>query len=124
MNKTRTNFIIDAVMFLGMMALTGSGYVRKYVLLSGSKSRAIYGQKLDMTLLGIKRDGWAVIHLYLGYFLFALLFLHIVLHWKQIKVIFSKWIPSSAARLLITIIFVILSIFLLVFPFIIKPVVI
>lgn len=74
------NFIIDAIMFLTMMALTGSGFVRKYVLLSGSASKAVYGRKMEMTLLGITRDGWGQIHLYLGYLLLALLVLHIVLH--------------------------------------------
>ena len=69
MRKTRINLIIDGVLFLGMMALTGTGFVRKYVLLSGSASRAVYGRKTEMILLGIDRDGWAQIHLYLGYFL-------------------------------------------------------
>ncbi|MEA1961125.1 MAG: DUF4405 domain-containing protein [Bacillota bacterium] len=124
MNKARTNFIIDAVMFLGMMALVGTGYVRKYVVLSGSVSREVYGRKVHMALMGVDRDGWSVIHLYLGYFLLALLVLHIVLHWKQIKAIYSKWIPDSGTRLVITILFVIISVLLVIFPFIISPVII
>ena len=39
MSKAKTNLIIDGFMFLVMMALVGTGYVRKYVLLSGSASR-------------------------------------------------------------------------------------
>ena len=113
--------MIDGVMFWGMMALAGTGFVRKYVLLSGSASRAVYGRKLGMTLLGITRDGWSQIHLYLGYGVLALLALHIILHWKQIVTIYSKWIADSKQRLLISIIFVALSFFLLVFPFLLKP---
>ncbi len=123
MSKTRINFIIDAVMFLGMMALTGTGYVRKYVLLSGSAARAEYGRKIEMTLLGITRDDWAQIHLYLGYFLLAMLLLHIVWHWKQILTIYYKWVPDSNKRLLITALFLAVSFFLLLFPFILKPVI-
>lgn len=47
MSKSKTNLIIDGLLFLGMMFLAGTGYVRKYILLSGSASRAVYGQKTD-----------------------------------------------------------------------------
>ncbi|NLV20704.1 MAG: DUF4405 domain-containing protein [Syntrophomonadaceae bacterium] len=123
MNKSRLNFIIDAVMLLGMMALVGTGYVRKYILLSGSAAKAAFGRKVDMLLLGIDRDGWAVIHLYLGYFLLFLLFWHIYLHWKQIVAIYRKWIPDRMVRWTITAVFVLLGLVLLLFPFFIKPVI-
>jgi hypothetical protein len=123
MNKSRLNFVIDAIMLLGMMALTGTGFVRKYILLSGSASKTVYGSKVDLLLLGINRDGWAVIHLYLGYFLLFLLFWHIYLHWKQILAIYRKWIPNQSIRLVITIVFVLLGLILLLFPFFIKPVI-
>ncbi|HNX93224.1 MAG TPA: DUF4405 domain-containing protein [Syntrophomonas sp.] len=122
MNKSRLNFVIDAVMLLGMMALTGTGFVRKYILLSGSASKAAFGRKVDMLLLGINRDDWAVIHLYLGYFLLFLLFWHIYLHWKQIVAIYRKWVPNQNIRLVITIAFVLLGLVLLLFPFFIRPV--
>jgi len=123
MSKARTNFIIDGVLFLGMMALTGTGFVRKYVLLSGSASRAVYGRKTEMMLLGIDRDGWALIHLYLGYFLLALVVLHIFLHWKQVLSIYRKWIPNDSKRLLLTVLFIVISLFLIIFPFILQPVI-
>ena len=122
MNKSRLNFVIDAVMLLGIMALAGTGFVRKYILLSGSASKAAFGRKVDMLLLGINRDGWAVIHLYLGYFLLFLLFWHIYLHWKQIVTIYRKWVPNQNIRLVITIVFVLLGLVLLLFPFFIRPV--
>lgn len=124
MNKARTNFIIDAIMFLGMMALAGTGFVRKYILLSGSAAKSVYGSKVDMILLGIDRDGWAIIHLYLGYFLFFLLFWHVFLHWKQIMSIYRKWIPNDSIRLIVTVLFVVLGLVLLLFPFFIKPVIV
>lgn len=121
MPKAKTNLMIDGVMFLVMMALLGTGFVRKYVLLSGSASRQLYGTKVHMYLWGINRDGWATIHLYLGYLLLALLLLHIVLHWKQVTSIFKKMVPYPKWRLVIIVLFTSLSIFLALFPFMITP---
>jgi hypothetical protein len=123
MNKSRLNFVIDAVMLLVMMALTGTGFVRKYILLSGSASKAAFGRKVDMLLLGINRDGWAVIHLYLGYFLLFLLFWHIYLHWKQVVAIYRKWIPNKMMRWMMSAVFILLGLLLLLFPFLIDPVI-
>ena len=123
MNKSRLNFVIDAVMLLVMMALTGTGFVRKYILLSGSASKAAFGRKVDMLLLGINRDGWAVIHLYLGYFLLFLLFWHIYLHWKQVVAIYRKWVPNKMMRWMMSAVFILLGLLLLLFPFLIDPVI-
>ncbi|HOQ10445.1 MAG TPA: DUF4405 domain-containing protein [Syntrophomonadaceae bacterium] len=121
MSKAKTNLVIDGIMFLTVMALLGTGYVRKYVLLSGSASRQLYGTKVHMYLLGINRDGWATIHLYLGYFLLALVLLHIVVHWKQVKAIFKNLIPHPKWRPLFIFLFISLSLFLALFPFLITP---
>ncbi|MBC7086618.1 MAG: DUF4405 domain-containing protein [Methanomethylovorans sp.] len=121
MNKTKANFIIDGLLFLGMMFLTGSGLVQKYILLSGSASRQVFGKKVDMLMLGFNRDDWSTIHLYFGYFMLFLLLLHIVLHWKQIKVMYKQLINNSALRTVIMVAFMIASIILVVFPFIIAP---
>lgn len=121
MSKAKTNLIIDGFMFLVMMALVGTGYVRKYVLLSGSASRQFYGTKVHMYLWGIDRDGWATIHLYLGYLMLLLLLVHIILHWKQVTAIFKKLVPHPKWRTVIIVLFVILSLFLVLFPFITTP---
>lgn len=119
--KSKSNFIIDAVMFLCIMALTGTGFLRKYILLGGRASRETYGTKLDMYMLGFNRDDWGTIHLYLGYFLLALLVLHIVLHWKQVKIMFRQLISGDSMRLIITVVFILISIFLVTFPFVLTP---
>lgn len=124
MNKTKANLVIDGIMFLIVMALTGTGYIRKYILLSGSSSRMLYGKKLHMTFLGINRDGWAEIHLFLGYILIGLVILHLVLHWKQIKSIYNKLIPNPTVRQIVTILFIIISLLLLLFPFLLQPAII
>ncbi len=121
MNKSKTNFIIDAIMFLIMMSLVGTGFVRKYILLSGSASRAVYGRKVDMLMLGLTRDDWSTVHLYVGYFLMFLLLLHIILHWKQITVMFKQLIKDNVLRIALLVVFVIVSVFMVVFPFILQP---
>ncbi len=121
MNKSKSNFIIDGLLFLGMMFLLGTGYVRKYILLGGSASREVYGRKMDMFMMGYSRDDWSTIHLYTGYFMLFLLLLHIVLHWKQIGVMYKQLISNSGLRTIIMIIFIVISVFLAVFPFFIEP---
>lgn len=119
--KARQNFIIDGIMFIVMMALTGTGLLTRYVLLSGKAAKAVYGQKVEMSMLGIGKDSWHTIHLYLGIILLGLLLLHIVLHWKQIVALFRKFIVSDKNRLIVVIVFIIISILLATFPFIISP---
>lgn len=121
MNKSKSNFIIDGLLFLGMMFLLGTGYVRKYILLGGSASREVYGRKMDMFMMGYGRDDWSTIHLYTGYFMLFLLLLHIVLHWKQIGIMYKQLISNSGLRTIIMIIFIVISVFLAVFPFFIEP---
>jgi len=121
MSKSKTNLIIDGLLFLGMMFLAGTGYVRKYILLSGSASRAVYGQKTDMFMLGFNRDDWSVIHLYTAYFLLFLLGLHIILHWKQITIMYKQLVGNHTLRILLMAVFLMVSVFLVVFPFIIAP---
>lgn len=119
-SKSKINFIIDAIMFLAMMFMVGSGFVRKYVLLGGRASREAFGQKMQMYLLGVDRDTWSTIHLYAGYFLLFLLLLHIILHWRQVIAMYKQIIAGRKQRVLITVIFLIISVLLVVFPFVLR----
>ncbi|MDD3024880.1 MAG: DUF4405 domain-containing protein [Syntrophomonadaceae bacterium] len=121
MNKSKTNFIIDVLLLLGMMFLTGTGFVRKYILLGGSASREAFGRKMNMYMLGYSRDDWSTIHLYTGYFILFLLLLHIVLHWKQVTIMYKQLIANSVLQIVFTVIFIILSVLLVIFPFILEP---
>lgn len=108
-------------MFLTMMALTGTGFLNRYVLLSGQAGRAVYGQKVEMGMLGMSKHTWEDIHLYLGVLLLGLLVLHIVLHWQQIVALYRRLIPVNKERQPVLVIFVIISILLALFPFILSP---
>lgn len=119
--KTQQNFIIDAIMFLIMMALAGTGFLTRYVLLSGQAGKAVFGQKVEMSMLGIGKETWHDIHLYLGFLLLFLLVLHIVLHWKQITILYGRFIQADKLRHAVLALFILLSILLVIFPFILSP---
>jgi hypothetical protein len=121
MDKPKFNFIIDALMFLCIMALAGLGFLMKYVLISGRASWAKYGRNLAFSWLGWDRHDWGDLHLYLAFAFLFLLVLHVILHWHQILAYFKHLIPSSGLRLKIAVIFLVLSLLLIYFPFLITP---
>ncbi|MBM4295282.1 MAG: DUF4405 domain-containing protein [Deltaproteobacteria bacterium] len=121
MDKPRLNFLIDALMFLCLMAMAGLGFLMKYTLPPGRVARAKYGAPVEITWLGWDRHDWGDIHLYLAFTLLGLLTLHIILHWKQILGLFERFIPQPGKRTRIALAFLILAVLLLYFPFLITP---
>ena len=92
MKKSKWNLIIDAIMLIVMMALIGIGLLNKYILLTGQKKWDKFGNNYEFSWLGLDRQGWNDIHFILGLVLFALLVLHILLHWKMIINIYKSLI--------------------------------
>jgi hypothetical protein len=121
MDKPKLNFVIDAVMFLCLMAMAGLGFLVKYVLPSGREARAQYGSNLQFSWLGWDRHDWGDIHLYLAFTLLILLVLHIILHWSQVLGLFHRVVPDPRRRYRIALVFLILSLLLIYFPFLITP---
>jgi hypothetical protein len=119
-DKPKLNFIIDALMFLVMMAMAGLGFLMNYVLIPGRESWIKYGRKVNLTLLGWDRHDWGDLHLYLGFTLLGLLVLHIILHWKQIVGLFQRFIPPER-RTLVLLVFVLFAMLLIYFPFLVTP---
>ena len=115
---TAINFIVNVFLFLVMAAIGGIGLLMKYKLVSGEERWEIYGSNPDLYLWGWDRHEWGDIHLILGYVFFGLLFLHIFLHWSQIKGIYQVMIKARSWQLILVILFVILSLFMLFFAFI------
>jgi hypothetical protein len=66
MDKPKFSFVIDAAMFLCVMALAGLGFLMKYLLPSGRDAWAKYGSNLYLSWLGWDRHDWGDIHLYLA----------------------------------------------------------
>jgi hypothetical protein len=121
MDKPKLNFVIDALMFLCLMAMAGLGFLMKYVLPSGRDAWARYGSNRQFSWLGWDRHAWGDIHLYLAFILLSLLAVHVVLHWQQILGLFQRLVPDPRQRYRVALIFLLLSLLLIYFPFLITP---
>jgi hypothetical protein len=121
MDKPKLNFIIDALMFLCLMAMAGLGLLMKYFLPSGRDAWAQYGSNRQFSWLGWDRHAWGDIHLYLAFILLSLLVFHIILHWRLILGLFQRLVPDPRQRHRIALIFLLLALLLIYFPFLITP---
>ena len=121
MNKAKLNFIIDIFMFICMMLIASIGFLIKFTLIPGREAREIYGRNVDLFLFGMDRHQWGTLHLYIGFTLLGLLILHIYLHWKMIVALYRQLITSPKIRKRGCWIFMVVSIFLMVFPFLVNP---
>jgi hypothetical protein len=120
-DKLKLNFVIDAMMFLCLMAMAGLGFLVKYFLPSGRDAWAQYGSNRQFSWLGWDRHDWGDIHLYLAFILLSLLVVHVILHWRQILGLFQRVVPNSRQRYRIALIFLLLALLLIYFPFLITP---
>jgi hypothetical protein len=121
MDKPKLNFVIDTLMFLCLMAMAGLGFLMKYALPPGRAVWAKYGRNLNISWLGWDRHDWGDIHLYLAFALLALLVIHLILHWQQILGLFRRLIPDPRRRYRLALVFLLLSLLLIYFPFLITP---
>jgi hypothetical protein len=63
------------------------------------------------------RHEWGTIHLILGFVLFGMLIIHVVLHWNMIMNIYSQLIGARKFRIMLAAVFIIVAIILGSFPF-------
>lgn len=120
-NKSKVNFVIDALMFLCMIMITGMGLLMKYVLVPGRERWVEYGSNVELYLLGMDRHEWGTVHLTIGLILLGLLALHIILHWRMIVNLFRRLIGSQGMRTIIAVIFIIACVFFVISPFMVSP---
>ena len=121
MEKGKLNLIIDALMFILLMAIAGLGFLMKYVLIPGKETFAVYGRHVELYLWGMDRHDWGAIHLYLAFTLLGVLVIHIILHWQMIVGLFGRLIASPKVRTRIAFAILLLTVILLYFPFLITP---
>ena len=119
MKKAKLNLVIDAVLMLCIAAIAGIGLLIKFVLVPGYRRWQIYGRNVNLSFWGLDRHQWGTIHLVIGCVFLALLVLHIILHWEVIVGLSCK--PNHLLRLIVVIILMCLSIFLVIFPYFVKP---
>lgn len=121
MKRSTLNFIINAIMFIFMSALAGTGFLIKYSLISGQESCAVYGAKVDLFLWGMDRHEWGYIHLILAYILLGLVILHIILHWKIVVAIYNRLCHGNQMVRVVTLLIVAICALFIIAPFFIKP---
>jgi glucan phosphoethanolaminetransferase (alkaline phosphatase superfamily) len=121
MNKPKLRFVIQALMFLCLMALAGIGLLMEFVLIPGREKIVKYGQNVRLSFLGLDRNDWGDVHLYIALIFLALLAIHLTLHWKKIVGLYEKMIPDQKRRNLIALAFLLISVILIYFAFLINP---
>jgi hypothetical protein len=121
MDKLKINFVIDALMFLCLMAIAGLGLLMKYILPPGREVVLRYGRNVDLTWLGWDRHDWGVVHLYLAFGLLTILVIHLILHWSMIVSLFARLLPDPRRRHRVALVFLVVSLLLIYFPFLITP---
>lgn len=119
--KQKINLIIDAVMFIVLMAIAGIGFLIKYVLIPGYKRTGIYEGNEELYFGGLTRHQWGNIHLLLSFLLLFLLVIHIVLHWKIIVCIFKNMVPVRTVRVGTALLIGFVSMFFAMGPLFFKP---
>lgn len=117
MNKSTVNFIINAILFICMAAITGIGFLIKYVLIPGSERWEKYGKNVELSVWGMDRHEWAYIHLIIGFIILALVVLHIVLHWNIVMSVFHRLFKKKAIYRVLSIAFIAIGIIIMVVPF-------
>lgn len=121
MKRWKWNYLVDALMFISMMALAGIGLLLKYVVLEGRETRLKYGLQTNLEFLGLDRHEWGTIHFIISLVLLSLLILHIILHWSMIVTLYRRFVPAPRLRFFVTWGFTGLALLLIGFPLVAQP---
>ena len=90
MDRTKLNYIVDALMFIAIVATGFIGILLGYFIPTGNVPPA---QKY---LWSLHRHDWGEIHLYLSLALLVLFVLHIILHWAWIKTATERYLRKKS----------------------------
>lgn len=104
-----------------MSAIIGTGFLIKYTLISGQERWQIYSENTELYFLGLARHQWGMIHLVLGFVLFGLLIIHIVLHLKIVTNVYHKIVQIPILKKLVALSFIIICLLLILLPLLVKP---
>ena len=115
-NRCKLNILIDYVLLLLLAAMAGLGLLIKYVLISGSRQWALYGENVDLRWCGLDRHQWGTIHLLVAAAFILFLLLHLIFHWKPICTMTRQLLPTKGPRLFAVALVMLLTLALLIFP--------
>ncbi len=110
MNRTRVNFIIDALAFSAFVLLSATGVLLRYVLPPGSGHFS--------TLWGLDRHDWGHIHFWIAVGLLSTLSIHLLLHWRwAVCVVRGRPREGSGARVALAVVGTLALVGLAISPF-------
>jgi len=121
MKKNKLNLLLDAVLLLLTAGLAGGGFLVYYVLVPGREAKAIYGHYAELKFWGLSRFEWADIHLILCFIFLAVLFLHIVLHWKMLINMMKTCFRRTRYHRPIIFLLIFFTLGIMILPFFIQP---
>ena len=81
MKRPNVNFAVDCLGFVAFVLLTATGVLMRYVLPPGSGR--------STTIWSLDRHEWGSIHFWIAITFFAVLALHLFLHWRWIVTLMS-----------------------------------
>ncbi|MDF1582423.1 MAG: DUF4405 domain-containing protein [Methyloprofundus sp.] len=114
MNRVSVNFIIDAIALIGFVFLAVTGVLMYYILPPGSGAY--------MSLWGLNRHDWGELHFCVSLLFFAVLSVHLVLHWRWIIcALKGKASDKSGVRLGLGLLGLVILIAFAVAPFFASP---
>jgi hypothetical protein len=126
MTKPRKNFVVDVLLYVGFVLLSGTGLILQYILphgsgrIQGSGIGRGAGQKVVIFLWGLTREQWGQIHFWIAVGILAVMLLHLILHWRWIICMLSRREqPSgvSGGRAMLGLAGLLGLLLLLIFPF-------
>lgn len=121
MQKNKLNLIIDFLLLICLLLISGIGFLIRYVLPPGFARKQLYGSGVDLQFWGLDRHEWGNIHLIISFVFIGLLFFHILLHWKMICAFTLKHSQGKISSKVLLGIVLALSAICLVGPFCIQP---
>ncbi|MCB2154363.1 DUF4405 domain-containing protein [bacterium] len=99
MNRTKTNFFVDAVALAAFLFLTTTGLLMRYTLPPGSGGR--HGGE-GTSVWGLTRHDWGGVHFWIAVGMLVVLAVHLLLHWRWIlAVVRGKPREAQGGRALI-----------------------
>jgi hypothetical protein len=119
--RDKINLLIDLLLFVALVGISGIGFLIKYTLPPGREKILKYGDNREFFFLGWDRHQWGSFHLFVAFIMLGLLALHILLHWKMILCLLRKAVPPVWLRRSLWGMLGVLCFFLFLFAFFISP---
>ena len=82
MNKTRLNYVLDAVIGVAGLLSAGTGFV--FLLMGSGGYEGGRNPNFATALLGISRGTWSDLHLWSSVLMIAGVIVHLALHWQWV----------------------------------------